>query len=148
MKKGFTLVELMMVMVLVGILVAVALPKYTASLERSRAVEGITLLKDVSDYLNTHYVMNGSQYTAVAFEQIDTIKQKNFYEPEISIDNDSSPKAAVVQAERRDDQGWDYTLIAHNENGELKKITCTGYIPDCEKAGAKEVDEELVFDFF
>lgn len=144
MKKGFTLVELMIVMVLVGVLVAVALPKYNAALERSRALEGITALKDVSDYLNAHYVMNDNSYASVSVSQIDTFKLRNFSTPEISINNTTSPKTATVSIVRDTTQGWSYTLNAVNENGVLKKITCSG--SDCEAAGMKQVGSEMVLD--
>ena len=150
MKKGFTLVELMMVMVLVGILVAVALPKYNASLERSRALEGITALKDVSDYLNTHYVMNGNQYENVSIgdieKKIDTFQLRNFGITDISIENSTSPKTATVEMTREDTKGWDYSLVAINENGVLKKIRCDGYAPDCQAAGMKQVGNEMILD--
>lgn len=146
MKKGFTLVELMMVMVLVGILVAVALPKYNASLERSRALEGITALKDVSDYLNTHYVMNGNQYESVSASQMDSFKLRNFGTPSIDVDNSTSPKTATVEMTREDAKGWDYSLVAINENGVLKKIRCDGYAPDCQAAGMKQVGNEMILD--
>lgn len=42
--KGFTLLELMIVVVILGILVGVALPQYTKTVERSRQNEAVQLL--------------------------------------------------------------------------------------------------------
>lgn len=47
-KKGFTLMELVVVVLLIGILAAFAMPQYQRALERSRVSEALTMLGNIS----------------------------------------------------------------------------------------------------
>lgn len=49
MKKAFTLIELLVVVLIIGILSAIALPQYTAAVEKSRASEALLNLKHAQD---------------------------------------------------------------------------------------------------
>jgi len=48
-KSGFTLVEVLIVVVIVAILSSIALPQYTRSVERARATEAMSMIKNLDD---------------------------------------------------------------------------------------------------
>jgi type IV pilus assembly protein PilE len=63
--RGFTLIELMIVVVIVAILAAVALPSYQNSIRKSRRPDAKTALLDLAAREERYYTVNNT-YTDVA----------------------------------------------------------------------------------
>ncbi|MFY9397616.1 MAG: type IV pilin protein [Desulfomonilia bacterium] len=59
-KKGFSLMEVMVVVVIVGILASVAIPSYTRYVNRTRRAEAITALQTVALYQEKARAESGS----------------------------------------------------------------------------------------
>ena len=59
-KQAFTLIELLVVVLIIGILAAVALPQYMRVVEKSRAVQAITVVKSMGDAQEVYYLANNA----------------------------------------------------------------------------------------
>jgi type IV pilus assembly protein PilE len=59
-QGGFTLVELMIVVIIVGILAAVAIPMYQGATERAKASEAVAALGTIRGALRVYYAEHGT----------------------------------------------------------------------------------------
>jgi len=57
-KKGFTLIELMVVVAIIGILASVALPSYQVYIQRSEVVEALSMASTIRENITNYYVEN------------------------------------------------------------------------------------------
>ncbi|MEH8018700.1 type IV pilin protein [Rheinheimera muenzenbergensis] len=63
---GFTLVELMIAVAIVGILAAVALPSYQAYVQRSNRAAAVACLTEIAQFMERNYTQN-MRYNPVGF---------------------------------------------------------------------------------
>lgn len=70
-KKGFTLLEVLIVVIIIGILVAIALPQYTTTLEKSKSAEAVSNVGSLRTALDRYWYQNGSISTDPGAQDID-----------------------------------------------------------------------------
>ena len=63
-KKGFTLAELLIVVAIIAVLVAIAIPVFTTQLERSREATDLANIRAAYAEAMTDYLANGTSATA------------------------------------------------------------------------------------
>ena len=150
-KKGFTIIELLVVVAIIGVLVTIALPGYKITLEKGRALEGIANVAAVSEAVNTYYLKNYNSYGTINglrsfavgdYGETDYTNyngiagrtaSKYFSVPAISLNEG----AVTVQTDRQGLSAENtYSIAFVNEGGETTERYCTGNQVYCKTIGA------------
>ena len=77
-KQGFTLVELMIVVAIIGILAAVAIPAYQDFLARAQVTEAINLMGSVKTPVAEFYADKGTWPTLTEFNSLISTQQGKY----------------------------------------------------------------------
>jgi type IV pilus assembly protein PilE len=84
-KKGFTLIELMTVVIIVGILAAIAVPLYRGQVKRAMAAEGAALLGSVRTAERIYYAEHGVYTDDKTKLGVDTTGNKYFKDYTVTL---------------------------------------------------------------
>lgn len=83
-RKGFTLIEMVVVILIVGILSSLALPNYRRSVERARVAEAQTLLRAIYDSCERFAWENGKNNCAASVVSTEESSRATFRKLDIA----------------------------------------------------------------
>jgi type IV pilus assembly protein PilE len=78
-QKGFSLIELVMVIAIIGILVAVAVPSYKSSTAKARRSDGQTALMDAMVREERYFTEHNTYTTTLADAKAATASPEGYY---------------------------------------------------------------------
>ncbi|EMT1281702.1 pilin, partial [Neisseria gonorrhoeae] len=120
-QKGFTLIELMIVIAIVGILAAVALPAYQDYTARAQVSEAILLAEGQKSAVTEYYLNNGEwpeNNDKAGVASPSDIKGK--YVESVTVTNGVVTAKMLSSGVNKEIQGKKLSLWARRENGSVK----------------------------
>src|SRR3989338_991863 len=90
-RKGFTLIEVIIVVIVVGIVASIAIPKMTTVVERMRAAEGVQILTTLLGAQNRFRQENNGFTNVMANLDVVISNSRNF----------TNPPTVLVPADRK-----------------------------------------------
>ncbi|EMT9178081.1 pilin [Neisseria gonorrhoeae] len=120
-QKGFTLIELMIVIAIVGILAAVALPAYQDYTARAQVSEAILLAEGQKSAVTEYYLNNGiwpKDNTSAGVASPTDIKGK--YVKEVKVENGVVTATMKSDGVNKEIQGKKLSLWGRRQAGSVK----------------------------
>ncbi|HEZ2207493.1 TPA: pilin [Neisseria meningitidis] len=120
-QKGFTLIELMIVIAIVGILAAVALPAYQDYTARAQVSEAILLAEGQKSAVTEYYLNHGEwpgNNTSAGVASSSKIKGK--YVKEVTVANGVITATMLSSGVNKEIQGKKLSLWAKRQDGSVK----------------------------
>lgn len=123
-KKGFTLLEVLIVVIIIGVLAAIALPQYSATLEKSKSAEAATNVGSIRTALDRYWYQNGSITTTISNLDIDDPNNvtNKLYTYSITDDGTTATTRVYTVTATRVSGGNTYTVTWKQTNNNTGKL--------------------------
>ncbi len=131
-KNGFTLIEIVMVMVIVGVLAAMAVPMFIRSVEEGKNQEAVAALRLIRTAERLYYLDYDAYVPASDTNEVNTkldldIESKN-WKFWVEVDNTASPPQFTAYAERTlGSRKRIFRIRANSPDVQCQKIKCCCY---------------------
>ncbi|MBR4508535.1 MAG: type II secretion system protein [Elusimicrobiaceae bacterium] len=126
-NKGFTLVEILVVVLIIGILSAIAVPQYNRSVKKSRAMQQVILLKSARESLDAFYLVHREDATPTR-EDLEIELPPNTDDLDIQVIKNSD--GVRVAAREKKNGGDDFVIRYFRTSPRFPeytgRIVCTG----------------------
>lgn len=120
MKRAFTLLELIIVVIILGVLASLAISKFMGSIERTKATEGVAILGALREAQIRYHSLNGEWATSI--DQLDiSVTDRKYFEHIFVEDPDGF---GVVARVNRTQNATTLYLLGITEDGEVR---CTDF---------------------
>ncbi len=103
-KRGFTLLEVLIVVIIIGILAAIAMPQYMSTLEKARSGEAMTNIGTIRTSLDRYW-----------YEKLALPSNNDFSVLDIADPNDQNQRL------------WNYYFTDDGTDATTRKYTVTAY---------------------
>ena len=124
-KNGFTLAEIIVVVIILGMLTTLAIPRFTTTFERVRASEGVNLLTALLGAQKVYQLENAAYSTDPTLLEVDITTADNFDVPPTVAATD--PIARI----RRTNAYW----LEIDADGTIGCVEATPFAFTCAQAG-------------
>ncbi len=123
-RKGFTLIELMVVVLIIGILSSIALPQYQKAIKKTRATEAITVGKAILEAEQIYFLENQEYTSNLNQLRVRIPELKNFQTPTVTT---SAGGVEITITGENNMEGISFTFnTVRNENNQVSSsVTCS-----------------------
>ena len=118
--KGFTLLELLVVVLIIGILASIALPQYRNTVRRARVAEAKIALRAIVDATDRYILQHGDSYWS-SLDELDVQIQEETNNWEIYIDEcvqgENGLRGCIAIAEPKWENDYEIEYRSYNYDG-------------------------------
>ena len=142
MKKGFTLIEMLVVVLIIGILAGIALPQYQSAVRKARVVEAKLALRAIGDAAYLWYLQNDNMFDSLEDLDIGVSTESEYWD--IYIDECTREGCAVDAHPKKEE---DYYIRYYGKGLDdapdlIEKFVCHSYNDNgskiCKQLGGTE----------
>jgi prepilin-type N-terminal cleavage/methylation domain-containing protein len=121
-KKGFTLLEVLVVIIIIGILAALALPQYMKTIKKARIAEAASNIgslrgAEIRYYQEKDEIVIGDDFSNLDIEDPNDIANAYFT---YTVVSGTAPEDIVIVATGKDDKITKGVEVTYNEGGNGK----------------------------